>query len=397
MMTTRRCAETLALFFLLVASCGAADVRQVRARVVDAKYHQPEAGVAVTLIGLDRGPMTVRETQDAPADPSAPRAKGWKFVTNAQGRITVRFGKFDFWDHRKTTGVAEPGYGAYFLVAEKEGYAGGISPKLLNLDPASQKAFVPTELESNGPIKGEEWDYDARLLQDSPGETIDLVLQPGIDVSGQLLDERDQPIAGQEIELWNDLGADTHTGRGGEIFQRTAETDRHGRFRFHHVYPNLFHLAWPAQESDALCWLRTRVRDRWVEGVHDAIWPHAGETDLPLVIVASRVRPFHYFGRVADAQGHPIVGATVRVQASLHGPGEMENFEDSHGHYSEAKSGADGHYDVAAAGAYVSHLEVTAPGYREGGCCKEGEIAGFDRYDEAPCSPGRYDFTLEKK
>jgi protocatechuate 3,4-dioxygenase beta subunit len=364
------------------------NVRQFTARVLDEGDHLV-ADAEVTLLGLGRGPMT------SPVE----KSKGWKFITDAKGEVRITFGKFDFWDHLKATGVAEPGYGPYFIVVTKEGYAGGVSAKVLNYDDEERKNFVPVELGASGPNEGEEWDYGARLLSDAPRdlERIDIVLRRGVEVSGRLQDEKGRPIRGEQINLWNDLGADTHTGRGGEIFERTDETDHLGRFHFHHVYPNLFHVRLQSQQDDSLCWLRTRVRKRWVEGCHDAIWPHTGDTDIRLVIVATRQLPFHYFGKVTDEKGVPLAGATVRIQAAIHGPGEAVDFEDGHDHYSQAVTRRDGRYDVRAAGPYVNMFQISASGFKDADYMEDGEIYGFDRYEETPCAPGRYDFTLKRR
>ncbi|MEP6822586.1 MAG: hypothetical protein ABI946_09585 [Chthoniobacterales bacterium] len=129
----------------LIASTSdqAREIREITVRVVDAKFHQPEAGVAVTVLGLSRGPMTLRNTIfPEPGDTTKEgKARGWKFVTDAKGCCTVVLGKFDCWEHLKSTGVAEPGYGVYFLMAEKEGYAGGVSRKILNFNDEDRKAL----------------------------------------------------------------------------------------------------------------------------------------------------------------------------------------------------------------------------------------------------------------
>jgi protocatechuate 3,4-dioxygenase beta subunit len=374
-------------------------VREITARVLDEEDHLV-ADAEVILMGLGRGPMTShREIFAEPGDANGQKAKGWKFVTNAKGECRVSFGKFDFWEHLKATGVAEPGYGPYFLVATKEGYAGGVSAKLLNYNDEDRKKFVPFEFGASAPEEDEEWEYDPRVLSDDPKdlERIDIVLKRGMEVSGQLLDEKGRPIPGEQINLWNNLGADTHTGRGGEIFERTDETDHAGRFHFHRVYPNLFHLGLLSQQDDSLCWLRTRVRKRWVDGIHDVIWPHQGDTNIPVVIVATRERPFHYFGKVTDEKGRPIAGATVRIQAGIHGPGQLGDFDDGHSHFSQAVTRTNGTYDVAAAGPYVNWFRITAAGFKGDEYMEDGEIYGFNRYEEVPCAPGRYDFTLKRK
>jgi hypothetical protein len=371
-------------------------------REITLHVHNPvgsDSGIEVFLKGLGRGPMT--SGLDLYAESTRPnsKARGWKFKTDAKGNCTVRFGKFDFWDHLKTTGIAEPGYGAYFLIVEPQDHAGGVSSPILNLNDEDQKSFTEPKLDASIPIPGEEWCYLPRVLTDElkDAEPLKIALERGIDVSGRLVDPKGRPIRGEQVALWNDLGADTHTGRGGEIFEQSVETDRLGRFRFHRVYPNLFYLSLQAQQDDRLCWTRTRVRQRWVDGAANAIWPHVGEVDLPLAIVASRDLPYHYFGKVTDEKGHPISAATVRIQASIHGPGGRIDFEDGHGHHSQAVTRKDGRYDVGAAGPYVNSFEITAPGSPGWMYSEDGEIYGLGLYEEVPCAPGRYDFVLKRK
>src|SRR5437879_6554924 len=123
--------STVVLAAVARASGEPDDAREITARVVDEK-EQPLAGVEVVLMGLGRGPMTSHSAIFAePGDPEGEKARGWKFVTDANGRCTIRLGKFDFWKHLETTSLIEPGYGSYFLVATKDKYAGGVSPKLL--------------------------------------------------------------------------------------------------------------------------------------------------------------------------------------------------------------------------------------------------------------------------
>jgi hypothetical protein len=146
-----------------------------------------------------------------------------------------------------------------------------------------------------------------------------------------------------------------------------------------------------------LCWLRTRVRKRWVDGCHDTVWPHQDDTDIPLVIVATRQLPFHYFGKVSDEKGNSVAGATVRIQASIRGPGEAGDFADSHDHCNQAVTRRDGSYDVFAAGPYVNMFTISRPGFKDDESMEDGEIYGLGLYEEAPCAPGRYDFTLKRK
>lgn len=407
MMRLRECSFALLLIFRCSVQAQADDespgYREVTVHVVD-QFHQPVAGIEVQLHGLDRGSINATFDlfkYDNPGRPENAKYQGWKLKTDAQGNCSVRFGKFDYWEHEKATGIASPGYGHYFLIVKSEGFAGGVSPKILNLNDADRKNYKAPELSNSSPQEEDAWafrEFEPRLLSDDLKDAapLEIMLERGIEVSGQLVDGKDRPIHGETITLWSDLHADTHTGRGGEIFSQSVETDQAGRFHFQHVYPNLFYISLAGQDDDQLIWTKTRVRKRWIEGIADAIWPHTDDVDLPLVIVATRESPYHYFGRVTDEKGSPIRGATVRIQTSIHGPGGRSDFDDGHSHHSQAKTGADGNYNVPAAGPYVNWFEITAPGFQTQTYSEDGEIYDWDRYEEVPCAPGRYDFTLKR-
>lgn len=385
------------------ASDEAHDYREVTVHVVN-QFHQPVAGIEVQLRGLDRGSINATFdlfNNDGPPRLENAKYQGWKFKTDAQGNCSARFGKFDYWEHAKAAGIASPGYGHFFLIVKSEGFAGGVSPEIFNLNDEERKNYKAPEIRNSSPEEEDAWkfgEFEPRVLTDEPKEAapVEIVLKPGIEVSGQLIDGKEKPIRGETITLWSDLHADTHTGRGGEIFSQSVETDLSGRFHFHHVYPNLFYVSLAGQDDDLLIWIRTRVRNRWIEGIADAIWPHKDDVDLPLVIVATRDSPYHYFGKVTDDKGSPIRGATVRIQAAIHGPGGRSDFGDGHSHYSQAVTRADGSYTVPAAGPYVNWFEVTAPGFQTQRYSEDGEIYDWNRYEEVPCAPGRYNFDLKR-
>jgi protocatechuate 3,4-dioxygenase beta subunit len=373
--------------------------RELSCQVVD-EQKQPVAGIEVLLLGRDRDAVSARFDRQY-FEERGDKYHGWTFRTDEHGRFVARFGKFQQDEHQQTSHVVEPGYGEFHLLVQKEGHAGGVSARIVNLKDEDRSAHKPSEYTGGLPQPGEEWEGNELLLSDEPkAEPLQIVLREGIEVSGRLLDPQNRPIPNETVNLWNDLGADTHTGRGNEILERQATTDRDGRFRFHHVYPNMFYLALENEDSsarDSLYWIKTRIRKRWVDGIADAIWPHAGEADLPLIIVAAREPPYRYFGKVSDEQGKPIAGAKVRIQASLHGPLERQDFADSHDHHSETITRQDGSYELRAAGPYVNWFEVTARGFGETMYNEDGEIEGFNLYEEVPGAPGRYDFVLKRK
>ncbi len=376
--------------------------REVNCLLVD-EAGKPVAGVTMELRGHGRD--AIHSLLSHPDDPARDGRKyeGWLFVTDREGKFKARFGTFRGWEHEQSTGVVTPGWGEFNFIAEKEGYAGAVSPRIVNLNAEDRKNYQVPELSSRGPVIGEEWvgyeDEAPVVLGDKTeaAPVVQIVLRRGIDISGQLVDPAGHAISDENVNLWTDLGADTHTGRGGEIFEQSATTDPDGRFQFHHVYPNLFYISLES-EARSLFWTRTQIRERWADEIVDAIWPHAQEGDLPLVIVAAREPPFHYFGKISDETGKPIAGATVRVQASIHGSEGRSDFGDRHSHHSQAVTGEDGVYDVPAAGKYVNWFEITAPGFADSGAAGEGgQISGFDRYDVFTFAPGRYDFSLKKK
>jgi uncharacterized GH25 family protein len=367
----------------------------------------PVVGIRIELRGLERDavhgslltPETVYDHEH--------NYEGWTFTTDSEGSFIARLGRFKSYEHEKIAGVFAPGFGEFYFVTEmKARYAGGVSPRILNIDPELRE-FYRRDPERRYDIHiGEEWlGYDGERTrvfdENTPDDSspLTIVLRHGINVFGQLVNSKNRPIKGETVSVWTDLGADTHTGRGGEIFCQSVETDRTGRFQFHNVFPNLFYLELGGEDSstdDALYWIRTRVRQRWIDGIADAIWPHIDETEVPIVIVADNEPPFRYGGQVTDDDGKPIKGATVRIQASLHGCGGRTDFEDDHDHHSQARTNAKGRYDVPAAAPFVNWFEISAPGFKTEYYGEDGEIRGVGLYEEVPCAPGRYDFVLRR-
>ena len=386
---------------------GSDEYREVMVHVVN-EFEQPEGGVEVDLHPLWRGQLDALDLFHSDATPSWPEDaqwNGWKFKTDADGNCTVRFGKFNYWEHYESTCLAEPGYGEFYLVVYEEGVAGGVSPRILNLNDEDRRNYKERDvrdLDASGPTEWDAWRYgefQTRLLEDDPAqdEPMTIKIRGGFEVSGRVINQKGRPLAGQGLRLWNDLHADTHTGHGGEIFSQETETDRSGHFYFHHVYPNLFYLALEGQDDDQLIWLKTRVRRRWIDGVADMIWPHQDDVDLSVTIVATKDLPYRYFGSVTDEHGKPIGGATVTIQAAIHGPGGRVDFEDGHDHHSQARTRRDGSYEIFSAGQYVNWFQVTAAGFKQEDYMEDGKIYDWNLYEEVPCAPGRYDFQLKRE
>jgi hypothetical protein len=362
--------------------------RTIRIRVVDEDGRRA-AGAKVQLRGMDRdaiGALSERETSKLGLLEQARKYQGWDFTTDRNGEFIARFGKFREYDYAQATGIEAPGFGEFYFVAEKEGSAGAVSPMIANYS-REEAQFHQDENDRYGEYC--EWmheDYRRHVLNDrsEPGEVLVLRFQRGLVLSGQVIDLQEKPVPGATIRLFHDLHADTHTGYGGEIFERTMTTDDAGQFQFAHVYNNTFYLDLDLDRAGY--WIRTRVRQRWVDGSADEITPRKNESSIQLLLIEVDESPYRYRGRVTDEQGQPIAGAKVSVYASLHSP--SRTFEDDHGHHSDARTGADGTYDLGADSPYVRYFTVEAAGFENGG--ESGD-------DDDLYSPGRYDFTLKRK
>ena len=360
--------------------------REIVARVVD-EANLPVANLPIVLMAVSRDSMWAI---GAPEEVRR-KARGWAFTTGGDGRFTARFGKFVLSEHERTTDLIEPGYGHFYFVVEKKGYAGGVSEEVLNLNDeelaewkAEQACDCPAQPddELNPHVQ-----LGVRVLTDPPqDEPLEIVLKRGLDVTGQMIDLRGKPLANEEVTELTDMGADTHTGWGGEIFQQMVETDRAGRFSFHNVYPDVFTLQTINRGTTRPYWIRTRVRNRWVDKAEDVITPRENEASIPIVIVASRQPTYRYFGRVTDVRGLGIAGAEVEVQCSMHEP-EL-TYQDDHDIGAKAKTDDDGNYSVRVGYRFVNAITVTAKGVNDG-----GEDAEYN----ALYAPGRYDFTLHRE
>jgi len=88
--------------------------------------------------------------------------ENWTFTTNRDGWFTARFGRFKSYDHDKRTGVFVPGFGEFYLVTDrKEGYAGGVSARIVNVDPELREYYRQDKKQHYDVQIGEEWlDYE---------------------------------------------------------------------------------------------------------------------------------------------------------------------------------------------------------------------------------------------
>ena len=350
------------------------------------------SGVEVQLRGLGRDAFGVN-----PDEGKSDNYRGWKFTTNSSGLFTARFGQFRQYDHQQATQLIEPGYGHFYFVARQEGTAGGVSCEVLNLDDEELALRKKREnAESVSPQEGDEWVRGAFppyvLSGKREGKPLEIVLKRGLDLTGRILDTAGKPVRGEEVSVFLDLHAGSHTGHGGEIFEKQIETDRAGRFHFSHIYPNTFYVELRDHSRGAPYWIRTRVRDRWVDKIEDEITPRTDEWDernnekaIDLLLIVAREEPYRYFGRVTDSHGRGVAGAKVGIRCSLHDP--ERTFEDDHDYWWQTKTDRNGNYSLRVGSRFVNAIWVAAGSDTGNDGANEGELM----------APGRYDITVRPK
>lgn len=383
---------TFLLCGLLLASPGLADAaptyRELRCRVVN-EHGKPVPDVQVYLCGLDRGAPSPDEVLD-----SSEFHPGWVFQANDRGCFTVRFGKFNPYQHDCTGADAGPGYGSFHLLAVKRGWAGGVSRLLLNLDEAALVAYWANRQSDprSEACDHREWErgeFAPLPLADlSPDHPLDVVLKRGLTLRGQAVDTRGHPLPKQGVGIGLDLHYHSHTGAGGEIFGQSTVTDRFGHFLIRHVYPNLFRLDALGDDEPPL-WVKTRVRGRWFDRVQDEITPRTGgakdpadyERSIELRLVGARRPPYRYFGRVTNAVDQPVANLEVTVQTSRHEP--AVSYEDNHGGL-KTHTDQHGHYALSVYSPFANWVKAHDR-------TSEG---GVEAPGEKRLPPGRYDFTL---
>ena len=145
----------IVLFIVFLAVPALADevpaYRELACRVVD-EAGQPIGGVPVRLCGRDRDALDFDDVY------LPERTRAWRFTTDRDGRFTVRFGQFQGFSHQQATGLNEPGYGEFYLVAVKAGYAGGVSREILNLDEEGSANYQKhADDPDTPPRENEEW------------------------------------------------------------------------------------------------------------------------------------------------------------------------------------------------------------------------------------------------
>lgn len=349
---------------------GAVQFRSVEAQVLDVRG-KPAAHVQVFLTGLERDAMGINLV-DAGSEPAP---DGWRFITDARGRFTARFGKFRSIDHENETHEALPGWGTFYFVATQPGTAGAVSPRIENYSGKADDGRPDWR-------DRDEWSRGRTIRLRSEKTRVSMQFQKGLRVTGRVIDGQGQPMVGAAVSVAHDLHVWSHTGYGGEIFAQSAFSDGDGRFSFERVYPARFDLCLAGGKPEVF-WVKTKVRRRWIAETVDEIVPRAGERSISVEIMAAREIPYRYFGRITDGAKQPVSGAKVVIGVSLHRT--PKTFEDEHT-FLHGQTDEDGRYEIPATSPFARFIQVNAPGF------KEAERDFEERGPLAP--PGGYDLTL---
>ncbi len=379
-------ARILGVFLLVFVGNAFADeppaYRRINCHVIG-EDGLPATGIEVQLRGMRRDALGVGREE---------KNRGWNFRTDRHGNFTARFGRFRQYDHQQATGLVEPGYGHFYFVAHAASSTGGVSRQILNLN--DEELAERTKHQDQNQVtlvEGEEWtrgEFAPCVLTDKPNR-IEIVLKSGLSLTGRIVDTTGLPVRGEEVTLFLDLHADSHSGRGGEIFPQHATSDRAGHFYFRYVYPNTFYLALLNDSSGPPYWIRTRVRNRWRDKVEDEITPRQNESEpshyeksIDMQVVVARQAPYRYFGRVTNADGKAVANAEVEIRCSLHEP--ERTFADNHDYWWRTRTDATGNYSVRVGSRFVNAIWVTAGNERGTDDAEEDELM----------APGRYDITV---
>jgi hypothetical protein len=243
---------------------------------------KPAAGRRVRVYGLSRGSLktpSLDETQEPP-----------DYITDAQGRFTAPFREGEGWDMSVEGRPVRYGQGIWVLVVEPgENDAGGISARLWN--------GAPGALDD-----GSEPRWGTSLRVAGGGFELPIQVIEGTTINGSVMDRDDpsKPLPGVTVSIGHDLEANTRTGVGGEVFERTAVTDERGEFKFSHVhrgrvFPRIA-VRPDAPDSVPIYWLATNDGGPEIlEALEDL---EAQGPEMQLGILATYKEQFRYFGKV---------------------------------------------------------------------------------------------------
>ncbi len=191
-------------------------------------------------------------------------------------------------------------------------------------------------------------------LEDSP---LDIRIARGYTLRGQIVTQDGHPVTSHTIGASYDLHAQTHTGHGGEIWERETVTDAHGNFTFTNVNPSPVTLK--PDYTPNYYWAKTTVNGESIADRIDEFQPEWNNTQNDLTIHLATMPAKTYRGIALDQDGKPVAGASVTIGYSWHR--EEKDWSDSHA-WETTTTGADGSWQLDIPTEWVTWGEVRRPG-----------------------------------
>ena len=180
--------------------------------------------------------------------------------------------------------------------------------------------------------------HDLELSKESDGE-VELVLTAGVTVTGRLVDENDEPVAGKVSLRGLDGGSVSSILRS----RMTAETDAEGFFSLASVPPGAHTIL-------------AEARGYGSENIEAVVSGKTREEDLGDIVLETGLV---ISGRVVDKSGAPITASAV-VSASQPARGMMSSAGDL---FVTAEADEEGRFVLAGLSPGAHHLTATAPGF----------------------------------
>lgn len=265
----------IGLFFLMPFSAVSAatqyqptDFVTYHARVL-LPNHEPASNTTVTLRSMSRNML--RGFSGYNIEP---------VVTDADGRADLKFA-------------------SRVRSAKGKNYGFPVFPIYAVVDPAGDHAGAIIRLDAVAPL-----------------EPLIIQLPSGYTLHGKMETEDGDPISSFPVFINHDLHAKTHTGRGGEIWERQTLTDLDGRFTFRHVNPAPITIT-PKWLRESY-WSQTVLNGTTIDDRADEFQPEWNNTDHYMVIKTSPSPAKSYRGIAIDTDGNPVANASVTIGYSCY-------------------------------------------------------------------------------
>ncbi|MBX7244778.1 MAG: hypothetical protein K1X53_04725 [Candidatus Sumerlaeaceae bacterium] len=325
--------------------------RLLHVHILDPKG-KPASGIVAELKTADRAEIGLPHRMDYQTT----------YVTNRDGKFTVRFDLHDFWDRQTTSTNPLPGRdklgGRYLVVDPSTTHSGAVSPRIVN-SPYPDNYFR------------NEW--GSAIPLGSKPSRVTMRLRKGIEVEGVVETLEGKPVPNHSVQIQHDLHAGTHTGYGAELWTTSTETDRKGRFHFHNVHPVQFEMA--AGGS----WVETILNGKSIKDNVGRIPVATDAKSMSIVVRLSEGKKYRYYGRVSNEAGKPVTGLRISFGVSNpRRPGDYEDYQD----FEHVETDSDGKYQYFNDVPWLRFI-------------KFGKTDFLPRASaESQLPPGKYDYVL---